>query len=51
MIGELPIQSFLYKTVQSISTPMYYVLSTKIQQGADAVIGTVLQKKCYKICR
>ena len=28
-------------TVQSISTKMYYVLSTKILQGSETVSGTV----------
>ena len=36
-------------TVQSISTKMYYVLSTKILQGSDTASGTVLQKRCSRI--
>ena len=29
---------------------MYYLLSTKILQGADTAMGTVLQKGCSSIC-
>ena len=32
------------------STQMYYVLSAKILQGADTATGTVLQKRCSRIC-
>ena len=38
------------KTVQSISTKMYYVLFTKILQGVETASGTGLQKRCSKIC-
>ena len=38
------------KTVQSISTEMYYVLFTKILQRGDTSSGTVLQKSCSRIC-
>ena len=34
------------KTVQSISTEMYYVLFTKVLQRGDSASGTVLQKSC-----
>ena len=33
-----------------MSTSMYYVSSTKIQQGADKASGTVLEKRCSGIC-
>ena len=29
---------------------MYYALSTKILQGSDTASGTVLQKRCSRIC-
>ena len=34
------------KTVQSISTEMYYALFTKVLQRGDSASGTVLQKSC-----
>ena len=34
----------LSKTVQPISTKMYYVLFAKILQGADSISGTALRK-------
>ena len=36
-------------TVHSISTKMYYVLSSKIVQGLDTASGTVLQKRSSRI--
>ena len=36
--------------MQSISTKMYDLLSTKILQGSDTAIGTVVQKRCSKTC-
>ena len=42
---ELLLEILESKTVQSISTKIYYVLFTKILQWADAASGTVLQKK------
>ena len=44
MVGEQLISILLNKCVQSISTKMYYVLSTKILQKADTGSGTVLTK-------
>ena len=35
MVGELLMRILLNKTVPSISTKMYFVLFTKILQGAD----------------
>ena len=29
---------------------MYYVLSTKVLKGSDTASGTVLQKRCSRIC-
>ena len=49
-VGELLIKILLNNTVQSISTKMHYVLSTKTLQGSDTASGTVLQKKCFRIC-
>ena len=37
-------------TTQSISTKMYDVLSTKSLQGSDMTSGTVLQKRCSRMC-
>ena len=50
MVRELLIYIFLNKTVQSISTLMYYVLSTKILQEPDTASGSVLQIRCSRIC-
>ena len=36
---------FLNKTVESTSTRMYYVLSTKILQGADTALMGLFFKK------
>ena len=36
--------------MQSISTKMYDLLSTKILQGSDTASGTVVQKRCSKTC-
>ena len=36
--------------MQSISTKMNYVLSTKILQESDTSSGAVLQKRCSRIC-
>ena len=48
-MGELLIYILLNSTVQSISTKMYYIISTKVLQGSDTVCGTVLQKRCSRI--
>ena len=45
---ELLLEILESKTVQSISTKIYYVLFTKILQRADAASGTVLQKKVVR---
>ena len=48
-VRELLKEIILIKTVQSISTKMYCVLFTKIEQGANTASGTALQKKCSKL--
>ena len=50
MVRELLMKILLIKTVQSISAKMYYVLFTKILQGGDTASGTVLHKRCSRIC-
>ena len=49
MVGELLIQILLNKTVQSISTKMYYVLSTMILQGADKEWDCSSKKVFYNL--
>ena len=36
--------------MQSVSTKMYDLLSTKIVQGSDTASGTVVQKRCSETC-
>ena len=48
-VRELLMEIHLSKAVQSISTKMYYVLFTKIEQGANTASETVLQKRCSKL--
>ena len=50
MEREVLRQILLIKTVQSTSAKMYYVLFTKILQGGDTTSGTVLHKRCSRIC-
>ena len=47
-VRDLLMEILLSKTVQSIPAKMYYVLFTKMQQGANTASGIVLQKRCLK---
>ena len=50
MVGELLFKILLNKTGQSKSTKMYFVLCTKILQGAGTTSGARLLKRCSIIC-